>query len=643
MRVLLLYTLSLAFAGVVPACTAASRHTYPLRQYAGIRRSDDPSFSPDGARIAFSSNASGSWQLCVVSASGGKPRQLTHGGGVSHVEWAPRQDSILVVADRDGDQRYRIFLASAATGETVPVTPDSAQHNWGGWSADGSTIAYSSNARDAKYFDVYVMNLATRRAERVLERNAVHRVSAISADGRWVAVEDVHSDADNDLLVVDARTRHVQALTPHTGTARHHAIGFSADGRTLYYRSDEGREFVGVVAQPVEGGATRAVMAPDHDIDYAVLSPDGRRLAVAENVDGFERLSVWDPETGAQVERPALPEGIAVPMKFSNDSERLAVMLSTAVHDDDIWIVDCAAHRVQRVTDSDMAGIAPGDLVLPRAVHYPSFDGRSIAALFYAPRGASARSPAPVLVSIHGGPADQEQPYLTNFYQYFVSRGYAVLAPNVRGSTGYGKSYIALDNGPQRWDALKDVAYAARWIRAQPELDAHRVACFGFSYGGFVTLAMLAHFPTLFAAGVDFYGPADLTTFLDRTAEYRRPNRIAEYGDPVRDSLFMNAISPARHAGQIASPLLVIQGANDPIVPKAESEDIVRLVREHGGTAELLVFPDEGHGLAKEANYIKAFDTMDDFLRRMLVAGAGRSRTGAADSTDYMPRSPAVR
>jgi len=398
------------------------------------------------------------------------------------------------------------------------------------------------------------------------------------------------------------------------------------------------------MARRLDADTARVVVATPHDVDYAVLSPDGRRLGIAENVDGFERLSVLDPETGASLQLPALPEGIAVPMKFSNDGTRLAVMLNTPVHDDDIWIVDCVAKRVERVTDSDMAGIAPGDCVQPRTIRYPSFDERSISALFYTPPGASAQTPAPVLVSIHGGPEEQEQPYLTGFYQYFVSRGYAILAPNIRGSTGYGKTYVALDNGTRRWDALRDLAEAVRWIRARPELDGRRVACFGFSYGGFATLAMLAHFPNLFAAGVDFYGPTDLKSFLNRTAVYRRPLRIAEYGDPVRDSVFMNAISPAQHARQIVCPLLVIQGANDPIVPKAESEDIVRLVREHGGTAEYLLFTDEGHGLAKEANYVKAFETMDDFLRRVLARkGAGRATAKVADAADYEPRTAADR
>jgi dipeptidyl aminopeptidase/acylaminoacyl peptidase len=652
MRMLVLAGLLLAGAATsapAPAARGGSarpasspRHVYPLEQYMKIRRSDGPSFSPDGTRILISSNASGTWQPCIVAASGGTPRQVATVTSMGHAQWRPRSDSILVVADRGGDQKNQFYLMSASTGDTALLTDGRSKNDFGAWTPDGRLITYASNARDERFFDVYVMDVAARRADRVCQRDAVLHAAAISADGRWVAAEETHSEVDDDLLLIDTRSCDARVLTAHPGHARFITIGFSPDAATLYYRTNVGCEFIGVVARRLADGTTRTVFSGLHDVDDAVLSPDGRRLAIGENVEGFERLTVLDlaARPPATAQHPPLPPGIAIPMRFSADSRRLAVMLSRPVHDDDVWTVDVATNRVRRVTDSDMGGIDPQDLVLPTAFRYRSFDGRAIPALLYVPPGASARHPAPVLVSVHGGPEDQERPYLTNFDQYFVSQGYAVLAPNVRGSTGYGASYVALDDGPLRWNALRDVAYAVRWIRSQPRFDGRRVAVFGFSYGGFTTLAMLAHFPKLFAAGVDFYGPADLRSFLNRTAEYRRPNRIAEYGDPVRDSTFLNAISPARHADRIRRPLLVIQGENDPIVPKAESEDIVRLVQEDGGTAELLVFPNEGHGFSRDADLIKAFETMSEFLRRTMPVAPTVPVITEADSTDYLPVRP---
>ena len=520
------------------------------------------------------------------------------------------------MADQNGDQNYQLSAIDARTGDSTQLTQEKGvQHRLGGWMPGGASIFYTSNARDRRFFDCYVMDRATKRAERVSTGAGLLRAVAASHDGRLLAVEDVRSEADNDILIVDLTSRTTRNVTPHSGTARFAVIGFSHDDRTVYCRSDEPGEFMGLVAVSLADSARRPLISSPHDIDYAVVNEQGTRIAFSENVDGFERLALCDAATGRRLPLPELPEGIDTPQQFSADGSRLAIVVSTPVHDDEVWVVDLEAQRAARVTYSPQGGVAEDSCIPARTIHYPSFDGRSIPALLFVPPGSSPARRAPVLLSLHGGPEGQEQPYLTNDYQFFLARGYAVLAPNVRGSTGYGKSYVALDNGPLRWNALEDVAWAVRWIRSQDYLDADKVACFGPSYGGFATLAMLAHYPTLFRAGVDFYGPVDLATFLGRTAAHRRSQRIAEYGDPVRDSAFMAAISPARHAGLIKSPLLVVQGATDPIVPPAESEDIVRLVRAGGGTAEYLLLPDEGHGFSKDQDYVKAFEAMLEFLR----------------------------
>jgi len=607
--------------GLFPHAPAPdSTHAYTLQQYMAIKRANNPTFSPDADRIAFATNASGNWQVWVTPVAGWQPEQLTRfEGGSGGGHWSPKGEHILAMVDQNGDRNFQLFTVDARGGDTTRLTrADTVRHNFGGWMPDGGSIFYTSNARDRRYFDCYVMDVATKRAEIVCQRPALLRAVAVSHDGRLLAVEDIRSGVDNDILVVDLNTKTNWNVTPHEGAARFAAIGFSHDDRTLYCRSNVQGEYMGILALNVANGARRPLVTTSHDIDYAIVDRQGTRVAFSENVNGFERLALCDAATGRRLPLPELPQGINTPQQFSAEGSRLAIVVSTPDHDDEVWVIDLRAQRAMRVTHSPQGGIAEGSCIPARSVHYPSFDGRSIPALLFVPRNSSPRRRAPVVLSVHGGPEEQEQPYLTNYYQVLIARGYAVLAPNVRGSTGYGKSYTALDNGPLRWNALKDVAWAVRWIRSQDYLDADKVACFGPSYGGFVTLAMLAHYPELFRAGVDFYGPADLATFLGRTAEYRRPQRIAEYGDPVRDSAFMAAISPARHAGRIKSPLLVVQGANDPIVPPAESEDIVRLVRAGGGTAEYLLLPDEGHGLSKEQDYVKAFGTMVDFLGRYM-------------------------
>ncbi len=599
-------------------CTPSVQHTYSLSQYMAMKRANGPTLSQGADRVAYATNSSGNWQLWVVSVSGAGPRQLTKfSGGIGASAWSPRGENVLVVADRNGDQKYQFLLVSAVTAEVTTLTDNAeTQNDFGGWSTDGKSIFYTSNARDPKYFDCYVMDIADKKPRLVYQRDSVMHAAAISNDGRFIALEETHSEVDNDILIVDTTTMTARSVTPHKGKSRFAAIGFSSDGGTLYYRSNDSGETMAVVAQKLSTGATTVLIRRKGDVDYAVIDRSGRRLAISENVDGFEELSVWDIKTNKRLPLPRVPRGVNTPQQFSADATKLAIVVSTPVHDDEVWIIDLNAKTMNQVTHSFQGGIAESDLILPKTVRYRTFDGRTIPALYYEPKGSSSNRRVPVILSIHGGPEGQEQPYLTNYYQFLVSRGYAILAPNVRGSTGYGKSYVGLDNGPLRWNALKDVAYAVRWIKEKKNLDASKVACFGPSYGGFVTLAMLAHYPDLFAAGVDFYGPCDLKSFLNRTAEYRRPIRMAEYGDPVRDSDFMDAISPARHAGKIKAPLLVVQGETDPIVPKAESEDIVRLVRESGGTAEYLLFPDEGHGFSKEADYVTAFERMLTFLMK---------------------------
>ena len=622
----LLAWLAMLLAGATPAAAtpAAAMPAYTLEQFMAIKRANDPSFSPDADRIAFASNAGGDWQLWTTPTSHWEPKQVSRFAGGTSGRWSPKGATVLAMFDRNGNQNYQLATIDVDRGDTTQVThePD-VQHRLGGWMPDGKTIFYTSNARDRRYFDCYVMNVETQHAERVSEQPAVLTAVAASHDGRLLAVEDAHSEVDSDILIVDIQAKTARVVTPHQDSARFAVIGFSSDDRTIYCRTNAGGEYMGIQSVDVASASRRALVVTPHDVDYATMDKQGTEIAFSENVDGFEQLARWDLAAGRRLPLPDLPPGIDTPQDYSADGARLAIVVSTPAHDDEVWVVDLRAQRATRVTYSPQGGIAEGSLVLPRAIHYPSFDGRSIPALLFVPPGASPKQRAPVIVSLHGGPEEQEQPYLTNYYQFLIARGYAVLAPNVRGSTGYGKSYVALDNGPLRWRALEDVAYAVRWIRAQRELDAGKVACFGPSYGGFATLAMLVHYPDLFRAGVDFYGPADLKTFLERTAAYRRPQRIAEYGDPVRDSTFMAAISPARHADRIRRPLLVVQGANDPIVPPAESEDIVRLIKDHGGTAEYLVFPDEGHGLAKEQNYVKAFETMLEFLRRYMPPPGG--------------------
>jgi dipeptidyl aminopeptidase/acylaminoacyl peptidase len=350
------------------------------------------------------------------------------------------------------------------------------------------------------------------------------------------------------------------------------------------------------------------------DVNNALLSPDGTRLAYTLNRDGYEKLLLYDTGLHQPVNLPSLPHGISYPGSFSNDGSCLFVSFNASAIIDDIWMIDIPALQTKQITFSSYGGVDKSELINPSLIHYKSFDDLEIPAFLYLPRNVPVNKSLPVIICVHGGPEEQEQPYFYPYYQYFLSRGYSILTPNIRGSRGYGKSFLGLDNGIKRWDALKDLLAAADWISSHPYLNQNKIAIFGASYGGFAVLAMLTHYPDRFAAGIDFYGPTDLKTFLATTAPYRLPNRIAEYGDPVQDAAFMDAISPALHASGIKAPLLVIQGANDPIVPPSESLHIVEKLKANNRVAEYILLSDEGHGLANLENRIKAFEAIVTFL-----------------------------
>ncbi|MBI3408922.1 MAG: S9 family peptidase [Planctomycetes bacterium] len=591
-----------------------------LHQYLSARGAVGTTISPSGNDVAFQTDITGVNQVWRVSSKSGWPDQLTFfPGGVANAVWSPSRDEILVVADKDGDQKYQFFRVRADGAETSPLTADpKVQHQWGGWSHDGKSIFYSANSRDERYFDCYLMDVDSKRPRRVFEKDAVLSASALSRDGKTLAALAMRSEVNYDLYLVDTATGKGREVARHKGDAKFLVIGFAASGQSLYLATDLGREFVNLARMDVTTGELKFLQDEKHDIANALFSPDGNLLAFTTNRDGYEELTIWDARTHQPVKLPKLPHAMVALGGFSADGKQLAVSLNGPTLTDDVWVLDLPAARATQVTFSSLAGIDPKTFVDPMLIRYKTFDDREIPALLYLPKDAPKDRSLPVLLCIHGGPEIQEQPYFFAPYQYFVRRGYAVITPNIRGSSGYGKAYLALDNGRKRWDALKDIAAAVDWIGTHPSLDKKRVAVFGASYGGFATLAMLAHYPDLFVAGVDFYGFADFKTFLENTAPYRRPLRIAEYGDPVKDAAFFDEISPARHVNKIKAPLFVLQGANDPIVPAFESEQIVKKIKAKGGTVQYLLLPDEGHGLARLSNRIKAFGEMEQFLDRVL-------------------------
>ncbi len=584
---------------------------YSFDKYLKIRSAHTPSFSPDGRRLAFLTDITGVPQLWELPATGGWPDQLTfHEDRVSGIEYSPTENRIAFSMDSGGDERSQIYLLSS--GEERDLTRDpEAIHYPGGFSPDGSRIAYTATRRNGTDFDVYVQKI-DGEPEMVWEVSGYHTIADWGHDGTYLIVSRHTSNLDNDLYRLDLSTGETRLLTSHEGEARYQGAQVTLDGESVFVATDKDGDFVRLARLDPSLLDLEYLTPDDWDVEEVALSPDGRYLLASRNVDGYSQVMLFSSR-GKRMPDPELPEGIAGDFAFSPDSRRVAFTLTAPDRNPDVWVLDLASAGsedggARRITRSATAGIPPSTFRRPETVRFESFDGRKIPGLLYEPEGVEG---APVVVNVHGGPEAQARPGFGPVSQYLLQRGYAAYLPNVRGSTGYGKAYTHLDDVRLRMDSVRDLACAAGWLRGRGH---EKVAMMGGSYGGFMVLAAMTEYPELWSAGVDIVGIANFVTFLENTGSYRRALREPEYGSLESDRDFLESISPIHKAEEIAAPLMVIHGKNDPRVPVGEAEQIVERVRNIGGAVDYLLYEDEGHGLAKLKNRLDAYPRITDFL-----------------------------
>jgi len=599
---------------------------YGFERYLNVRTAYGASFSPDGARLSFLTDITGVAEVWSVAVDVGAlsptwPAQLTYRGErVAGAAFSPTADTLLVSADIGGNERVQLSLLAADGSTFVPLTdkPETI-FQFGGWSPDGARICYGSNERDQRYFDVYERDLASGETRLLLQQDGTNYAAGYSTDGRQVLATRHDSNTRNQLWLIDAATLEARPLTPEIreGQARHLAAQWSADGKGLYLLSDRDRQFLSLAYLDLATTALTYLTNDRWDADELTLTHDGTRLALVTNEEGYSKLALFDVADGWERRRPLpAPELSACVVRevtWSRDGSRLAFTLDAANDNPDVRVWDVERQTLWRATRSDTAGIPRTSFVAPSLIHYPTFDGREIPAFLFLPQTGQTQG-LPVVLWVHGGPESQLRPIFNSVIQYFVQRGYGVLAPNVRGSTGYGYEYQSLDDVRLRMNSVADLRAAAEWLAASGTADAARIAVMGGSYGGFMTLAALTTYPDLWAAGVDIVGIANFVTFLENTGPWRRKLREPEYGSLENDREFLEEISPLRSADRIAAPLFVLHGRNDPRVPVGEAEQIATAVRARGLPVEHLVFDDEGHGIIKRANRLVAYPAIARFL-----------------------------
>ncbi|MEB3238492.1 MAG: S9 family peptidase [Candidatus Sericytochromatia bacterium] len=605
----------LCFGLGLPASGAEASRTSPLvRTYLGVRGHRAVTFSPDGRSLVFTSTVTGTAQLWTVPIQGGWPQPLTQ-------EAEPVSEAIrlpgryLTTVDEGGNERRRLAWLPLEGGalRTYAWASGSIQVP-GPVTRDGRLLAYATNERDARRFDLHLLEPASGRSRRILEGDGTLRAATWLKDGELLVYHQARTPTDEDFHLLDLRSRMVRPLTERPGAAIYRGVHRAANGN-LWLVSDEGREFAGLATlDPARPGLR--FLGPDgpETVSDLVLSEDGTQAAWIRNLEGWSEL--WVSATDAPKPRriESLPAGVLGGPVWSADGKRLAITLSTPVSPPDAWLVDPATGVSRRVTHAALGGLRTDLFVRPERVLVPSFDKRAVPAWRYRPPGLKPGQRAPWLVIVHGGPEGEERPSFSAAIQLHLARGWGVLAPNIRGSTGMGRSWSHLDDGRKRPDALADMAALATWLRRQPDVDARRVVVTGGSYGGYVTMACLAFQPDLWAGGVSSVGMSSLVTFLERTGPWRRALREAEYGSLERDRDFLVHWSPLTHVDRIRAPLFLIQGVQDPRVPVGEARQMAEALRLRDRQVRLLEFEDEGHGLGKFSNRVTALDQTLQFL-----------------------------
>ncbi len=548
-----------------------------------MRQATPLSFSPDGTQLLIASNEPGSNQLFVWPGM----RQVTFDEEAVTGQFLP-DGRILVERDAGGNERTQLYV-----GDEPLVVDDRYKHDTP--HAAGRTLAYSTNRRNGVDFDIVARDLE-RGEERVFEIGGYTAVAAISPDGKRIVAESFGElSGDSDLFLCDVDTGTIEHLTPHEGAAEYVTPCFRGD--ELVWATNEGRD-------------TLAVGDIESQWDLTCFTdPAGCSLLIVANEDGYSRLTI----NGEEVPLPG--RGVVESPVFSSHGSRLAYAFSSPTQPKGVWLYDLAGGGLERLTGME----APAGIVEPELHRFKSFDGESVPVFTFTPSGAG---PFPVVVMVHGGPEAQWVPeWHVNYVplaQYLVSRGYAVAVPNVRGSTGYGKRYEHLDDVRLRLDSVRDLEALHAWLAARPEIDASRAVVYGRSYGGYMVLAALAFQPELWAAGIESVGISSFVTFLENTSPYRRAVREREYGSLEHDRDFLVEASPITHVDAIRAPLFIQHGANDPRVPLGESEEIARVLQEKGIRCELVVYPDEGHSIAKLSNRIDSFTRAVAFLDEVL-------------------------
>jgi len=600
-----------------------------LRMYQAARGAALMDFAPDGRSLLVQTRFGETGQLHRVDAPYAMRRQITfYDEPVNFAIYRPGKwpkRTILFSRDTGGDEMFQLYLLDERTGDVARLSDGKTRNTDAVFSRDGKWVAWTSVPADSARYRIMVADASDPKSARVvLEEDGSWSAANFSPDSQTLAVTRDISVSDQQIWLLDLSNARKAQLEPSPVKIYRGAPVFSPDGNALFYITDEDSEFRRIVRHDLRTD-DKDFLTQDirWDVEALEMAPNGRTLAFAVNEGGTSQIYVLDTRKGRKSPGPRLLPGVVERLRFSADGRKLGYTLNgTSGRDAFVW--DVGKRTAVQWTDSEVGGLDKSAFVAPQLVDYETFDEvdgkpRRVSAFVYKPQG---QGKFPALLSIHGGPEAQFRPNFNPFVQYLVQElKIAVVAPNVRGSTGYGKYFVDLDNGNRRLESVKDIGATLNWIAKQPDLEPRRVAVYGGSYGGYMSYASMVEYGDRLAAGISVVGISNFVTFLNNTSGYRRDLRRVEYGDErdARMREFLERISPLTNVAKIKKPMLIVQGANDPRVPASEAAQMLKAIRANGAEAWYMLAKDEGHGFQKQKNRDAQNEAIAAFLKMKLL------------------------
>ncbi len=595
---------------------------YRVSQYFAIRAIMGLSVSPDSKTIAYITNTNGMPNIWTIPITGGWTNQITlMDNAVTSIYYNPKHKGIAFQSDYQGDENHQIYYIADTGGEVQYLTPShrGSQVQFCSFNKKGDTILFSSNKRDKRFFDTYTVDINTGEEKCISQKDDIYPSIAAdwSSDGKYILYQKFYNNANQDVFLYNTVTNEEINISEHKGSMKNVGCSFNKKATMVYFLSDYEREFVGLASYNVKTGKLDWEVLEKWDITNYSLSNDERSMLYSINENGTTKLKIKNHRSG-KTKTLKLPKGHCVSFKFTKDDKKIVLIFDSPQNPNDIYVYDIKKEKLSQVTYSMIGGIPKHDLIVPQDITYKSFDGVEISGYLYLPKGAKKDGSYPGIVWPHGGPEWQEKNLFNKYFQIFANRGYAVIVPNFRGSTGYGKTFQHMIYKDWGGAEFKDVLGAYDYLLNSGYVDKSKIAVVGGSFGGFMCLTCVTRAPELWKCAVDVFGPSNLLTFLNSIPEHWKPGTVELVGDAEKDRDFLMERSPINYVDNITAPLLIVQGKNDPRVVKTESDQIVERLKSQNKKVEYLVLEDEGHGFSRVSNQIMVWDKICAFLESHL-------------------------